>query len=166
MDNEMIPTEAETLREKVEAASHRLAERTAAAKPVQTVKGLIEEHPVASVAAGILLGALVASALPSVRRRPATVEKATSGLRTSAGALASVAGKLALDYASKAREAGREGLHKVEEVGGRVGHKIADTSADAKHKTGDLAEIIRVAAIEASEVAIRKVNELASRAKH
>lgn len=64
MSEELQANGAETLRDKVDAAKSRLAERTAGSKSVQTVKGLIEEHPVASVAAGILLGALVAKALP------------------------------------------------------------------------------------------------------
>lgn len=166
MHDEATPPEPETLRDKVDAARHRLADRTANARPVQTVKGLIEEHPVASVAAGILLGALVAKALPSFGKRSTAADDATSSLRKSAAGLATVAGKLALDYATRARDAGREGLHKVEEVGGSVGSKIADGSDEARRKAGDLAEIARSAAIEASEAALRKVTEIASRMKH
>ncbi|NLR72388.1 hypothetical protein HGI47_16055 [Novosphingobium sp. ERN07] len=170
MTNEVTPptveTETETLRDKVDAAKNRLAERTANAKPVQTVKGLIEEHPVASVAAGILLGALVAKALPSFTRRTSSVDDAATGLRKSAAGLASVAGKLALDYATRARDAGRDGLHKVEEVGSNVTDRLADGSEDAKRKVIDIAEIARSAAIEASEAALRKVNELTSRMRH
>lgn len=155
-------TEKPELHEKVEAAKARLAERTSNPNPAQKVKTLIEEHPVASLAAGILLGALIAKALPSSGR-----------LRKSAAGLASVAGKLAVDYASKAADAGREGLHKVEEVGGKlaevggtVGGKIAEGGGDAKRKAVDLAEVARSAALEASEIAIRKVTEFASRMKH
>jgi hypothetical protein len=166
MEHDITPTDTATLRDKVDAAKTRLAERTANAKPVQTVKGLIEEHPVASVAAGILLGALVAKALPSFSGRSSKVEDATSSLRKSAAGLATVAGKMALDYASRAREAGREGLHKVEEVGGTVGGKIAEGGKDAGHKVIDFAEIARSVAMEASEAALRKVNELTSRIKH
>ncbi|MDP3549517.1 MAG: hypothetical protein Q8R81_03875 [Novosphingobium sp.] len=166
MEHDITATDTSTLRDKVDAAKTRLAERAANAKPVHTVKTLIEEHPVASVAAGILLGALVAKALPSFRGRSTKVDDAAGSLRKSAAGLATVAGKLALDYATRAREVGREGLHKVEEVGGSVGGKIAEGGKDAGHKVIDIAEIARSAALEASEAALRKLNELTSRIKH
>lgn len=169
MSEELQADSAATLREKVDAAKSRLAERTATSKSVQTVKSLVEEHPVASVAAGILLGALVAKALPSLGRRSNSAknaaEDATNSLRKSATGLAAVAGKLAVDYAMRARDAGRDGVHKVEEVGGLVGGKISEGTDDARRKAMDLSEIVRSAAIEASEAALRKVNELAARAK-
>lgn len=154
------------LRDKVDAAKTRLAERTANSSPVATAKSLIVEHPVASLAAGILLGALIAKALPSSGR-----------LRSRAFGLATLAGKYAVDYAGKAAEAGREGLHKVEDVGGSVGSRLADVggtlggriaegSGEARRKAVDFAEIARSAAADASEIAIRKVNEIASRLKH
>lgn len=143
------------LRDKVDAAKARLDERTAKARPVDSVKTLIADHPVASLAAGILLGALIAKALPSSGR-----------LRKGATGLATVAGKFAMDYASKAADAGREGLHKVEDAGSAVGDKIVEGSSDAKRRAVDLAEVARSAAIEASEIAVRKVTELASRLKH
>ena len=142
------------LHDKVDAAKARLAERTGNARPVETVKSLIVEHPVASLAAGILLGALIAKALPSSGR-----------FRKGAAGLASVAGKYAVDYAAKAAEAGRDGLHKVEEVGSTVGHKLADGSGDARRKAIDLADVARAAAMEASEIAVRKITELAARIK-
>lgn len=164
--NDNTPVEKPALRDKVDAAKTRLAERTANARPVETMKTLIVEHPVASLAAGILLGALIAKALPSSGR-----------LRKGAAGLATVAGKFAVDYASKAAEVGREGLHKVEEagssaghriadVGGTVGGKIAETSGEARRKAADMAEVARSAAVEASEIAIRKISEFASRIKH
>lgn len=164
--NDNSPAEKPDLRDKVDAAKSRLAERTANARPVDTVKALIADHPVASLAAGILLGAVIAKALPSSGR-----------LRKGAAGLATVAGKLAVDYASKAAEVGREGLHKVEEVGSSMGHKLADAggtvggkiadgSGDARRKAADLAEVARAAAVEASEVAIRKITEFATRIKH
>lgn len=169
MSEELQANGAETLRDKVDAAKSRLAERTASLKSVQTVKGLIEEHPVASVAAGILLGALVAKAMPAIGRSgskgKAAAEDAASSLRKSATGLAAVAGKLAVDYALRARDVGRDGLSKVEEVRGTVGERIADGTDEARRKAVDLSEIVRSAAIEASEAAIRKVNELASRVK-
>lgn len=159
-------TEKPELREKVDAAKARIAERTGSARPANTVKSLIEEHPVASLAAGILLGALIAKELPSSGR-----------MRSRAVGLATLAGKYAVDYASKAAEAGRDGLHKVEEVGGSVGSKLSDVgstvggriaegSGEARRKAVDFAELARSAAADASEIAIRKVNEIASRMKH
>lgn len=164
--NKQTPSKTPDLRDKVDAAKTRLAERTGNAKPADAMKTLIAEHPVASLAAGILLGALIAKALPSSGR-----------LRKSAAGLATVAGKLAVDYATKAADVGREGLHKVEDasstvgsrladVGSSVGGRIADGSGEARRKAVDLAEVARSAAIEASEIAIRKVTEFAGRIKH
>lgn len=163
--NNNTSKENSDLRDKVEAAKIRIAERSGNATPADKVKTLIADHPVASLAAGILLGALIAKALPSSGR-----------LRKSAAGLATVAGKLAVDYASKAAEVGREGLNKVEEagstvggklahLGGSVGEKLADGSGDARRRAADLGEIARSAAIEASEIAVRKVTELAERIK-
>lgn len=166
MQDDLTPPEAETLRDKVDAAKARLAARTESSKSIQAVKGLIEEHPVASVAAGILLGALVARALPRLGGKSDAAKDAAGGLRKSAAGLASVAGKLAIDYATRARDAGRDGLHKVEEVSETVGEKIAGSTEDARRKAIDLSEIVRSAAVEASEAALRKVNELTSRMKH
>ncbi|MFN3423238.1 MULTISPECIES: hypothetical protein [Novosphingobium] len=171
-DPETAP-EAPNLREKVIAARERLAERTAGSRSVQSLKGVVEEHPVASVAAGLLVGALIASALPPLRRRmdkaasqtTSRTEGAVDGLRRSAAGLVSVAGKFALDYAAKAREAGREGLNKAESAGEALGEKVAEGSEEARRKAIDLAEIARAAAIEASEAALRKVTELAGRIK-
>lgn len=165
-------SETRTLRDKVDAAKNRLAERTANARPVETVKGLIEEHPVASLAAGLLLGALIAKAIPSTRKRVASAQ-----LSRSAAGLATIAGKFIADYAARAADAGRDRLHKADEVRGAVGSKLADVggtvtgriaegSGDARRKAVDLAEVARSAALEASELAIRKVNEIASRMKH
>lgn len=171
-DPETAP-ETPSLREKVIAARDRLAERTGGTRPVQSVKGLVEEHPVASVAAGLLVGALIATALPPMRRRVGKVAAQTAshagtsvdGLRRGAAGLVSVAGKLALDYAAKAREAGREGLHKAETASEALGEKMAEGSEEARRKAIDLADIARAAAIEASEAALRKVTELAGRIK-
>jgi len=173
MEDHITNPEVESLRDKVTAAKDRLAERTANAKPVQTVKGLIEEHPVASVAAGILLGALVARAIPSGTRKGA---KTSDSLRKSAASLAAVASQFAVEYAAKARDAGRDGLHKIEEVGGSVseklsevggtvGGRLSESGTEAKRKAIDLAEIARAAAVEASEIALRKINELSSKVK-
>lgn len=148
---------AQNVREKVEAAKARLAERTGNARPVEAVKGLIEEHPVASLAAGILLGALIARAIPS--RKRSTLGKKALGLAT-------LAGKLATDYAAKAAEAGREGIQKAEAIGGSVSEKLSDGGTEARRKAVDLADIALAGAREASELALRKVNDLASKLRH
>lgn len=148
------------LKERVDAARERLSERAANAHPVETVKGLIVEHPVASLAAGILLGALISKAIPASRK------SATSArLGKSAASLAAVTGQFIADYAARAAEAGRDGLHKVEETGEAMSEKIVEGSAEARRKAVDFAELARSAAIEASDIAVRKIADIAARMK-
>ena len=143
------------LREKIDAAKARTAE--IAGDSAKTVKTLVEEHPVAMMAGGILLGALIARAIPRAQKK-----KASKRLSS----LAALGTELALASAAKAAEAGKDGVHKLEDIGGSVGGKISEGGAEAKKRAFDLADIAMAGAREAGEAALRRANEFASRIRH
>lgn len=148
----MTEDTATRLRERLDAAKARDIARSG----VETVKGVIEEHPVAALAGGILIGALIARMIP---RSP--VKKASKG----AGALAALGAELAMAYATKAAEKGREGVHKLEDIGGAVGEKLGDGANEAKKRAVDFADIATSALREVGEIAIRRANEFKDRVK-
>lgn len=145
------------VREKVEAAKARVA----AAGPGKTVKTLVDEHPVAMLAGGILLGALVARAWP--KRRSAAREVVDSRLGKRAVALAALGAEIASAYATRAAEAGRESVAKLEDIGGSVGGKIAEGGEEARKRAADLTEVAVSSAREAGETALRRLIEIATR---
>ena len=135
--------------------------------PVQAVKGLIEQHPVAMLAGGILIGALIASALPRGKSRAQggtlarTPAKMTSALGTEAARLAAMGAQMAVAYAARAAQAGRDGTGKLEDLG----EIISETSGEARRKTGEMADVASTALREMSAVALRHAAEIAARLK-
>ncbi|MCW1381805.1 hypothetical protein OLX02_03105 [Novosphingobium sp. KCTC 2891] len=142
------------IRERLDAAKARSGDL--ARSGTETVRGLVEEHPVAALAGGILLGALIARMLP---RAPVK----TAGSRASA--LAALGAEIAVAYAAKAAEKGRESVHKLEDIGGAVGEKLSDGTSEAKKRAVDFADIAAGALREAGEIAVKRANEFASRVK-
>jgi hypothetical protein len=131
-----------------------------AGKTGQSVKGLIEQHPVAVLAGGILIGALIASALP--RRRPAAPAKAAaSNFGKQASRLAAIGAQMATAYAARAVQAGREGGEKLEDLG----EIISETGGEAKRRTSEMADVAATAVRELSAVALRHAAEIAARLK-
>jgi hypothetical protein len=142
------------------AAEAGATPEAAADTTVQSVKGLIEQHPIAMLAGGILIGALIASAIPR-RRSGAPVQTAAGNLGKQASRLAAVGAQLATAYAARAAQAGREGSEKLEDLGGM----ISETSGEAKRRTGEMADVAATAFRELSAVALRHAGEIAARIK-
>jgi hypothetical protein len=150
------------LEDKIDAIATEAGEtaESAADTTVQSVKGLIEQHPIAMLAGGILIGALIASAIP--RRRPsAPVQTAAGNLGKQASRLAAIGAQLATAYAARAAQAGREGSEKLEHLGGM----ISETGGEAKRRTGEMADVAATAFRELSAVALRHAGEIAARMK-
>ena len=145
------------VREKIEAAKARVA----ASSPAKTVKTLVDEHPVAMLAGGILLGALVARAWP--KRRSAAKEVVDSRLGKRAVALAALGAEIATAYATRAAEVGREGVARLEDIGGSVGGKIAEGGEEARKRAVDLTDVAVSSAREAGETALSRLIEIATR---
>ncbi|BEV00830.1 hypothetical protein [Novosphingobium olei] len=155
----MTEETASRLRDRLDAAKARDVARSS----VETVKGVIHEHPVAALAGGILVGAIVARMLP---RGSKTQEEPVKKAGKSASALAALGAELALAYATKAAEKGREGVHKLEDIGGSVGGRIGDGASEAKKRAADFAEIAVGALRDAGEAALKRANDLKDRVKH
>ena len=85
-----------------------------------TVKGLVEEHPIAMLAGGILLGALVAGALSrpgkAVEAKTAEDSKPRSSFGRRAVELAALGAELAAAYAASASSAVEEAAESAAEA--------------------------------------------------
>jgi len=153
-------TAGDTAGDPAKAQASNAAEAEVAGKTGQSVKGLIEQHPVAVLAGGILIGALIASALP--RRKPDASAKAAAGtLGKQASRLAAMGAQLATTYAARAMQAGREGSEKLEDLG----EIISETSGEAKRRTSEMADVAATAVREMSAVALRHAGEIAAKLK-
>lgn len=137
------------LREKIDEARERGAEIADTA--AQKARDFVHEHPVATVAGGIVLGALVAGAL--TRRRAATpqsaatraaqaVTQAASPVAGHLARLATVGAELALAYAARAADKGKEGVGKLEDVGEAVSERLSEGSAEARKQATALTELV------------------------
>jgi hypothetical protein len=134
------------LAERIERARVRSAEIAADASA--RAREFVHDHPVASVAGGIVLGALVAGALSRLRRKsvPAVlVETAETGLEEAGARLSKLAhlgAELALAYATRLADASKDGAHKIEEKLGHLGETAGEKSVEAQRKVAGLAEVV------------------------
>ena len=141
-------TEPETpasLPDRIAAAKAR--SETLAAGAASRARDFVHDHPVASVAGGIVLGALIAGALTR-RRAPEPAAEATEA-QGDAGArlarLAAMGAEFALTFATRAAEAGKDGLGRVEHTLGAIGESAGTTGAEAGKRVSGLAELVLAA---------------------
>jgi ElaB/YqjD/DUF883 family membrane-anchored ribosome-binding protein len=114
-----------TLAERIEAA--RLRSNELAANATNRAREFVHEHPVATIAGGIAVGALIAGALSRRKKRKAAVETPTAATLDATTArltrLAALGADLALRYATRAAAAGKDGVGRIEEhIGEQLGH--------------------------------------------
>ena len=139
----------------------RLAKRIAAGRERNadrgTVRSIVEDHPVAVIAGGLVLGVLLARFLP---------RSGISRLSGRAMALAAAGAELAALYGSKAvdgaGEAARDGREKLGEIGGT----ISESAGEARRRTLDLADVAIAGARAVGDSAARRVAGLASKVRH
>lgn len=102
-----------TLADRVETAHQRsLAAADSATKRARSV---IEDHPVAAVAGGVVIGALIASLL--TRRKHAKADEAAAPAESEPaifGRIAAIASQIALSAAQSLAEAGKEGADRAQ----------------------------------------------------
>lgn len=104
--------------EKARARSNELA-----ANAARRTREFVAEHPVATVAGGIAIGALIAGALAR-RKRPVT--RITADLTVARlTRLATLGAELAMAYAARAASASKDGVDQIGEKGADAGHKVA-----------------------------------------
>ncbi|WP_068076736.1 hypothetical protein [Novosphingobium lentum] len=163
------------VRDRIEAAHERNEAAAAAQQPPKSrVRQLAEDHPIAMLAGGIVVGALVARFVPVGRLLPAglgrKVRRNALSLATvatelaaaygaGAGEFAAVAGAKAADFAS---EAGREGRERIEDLG----EVVSEAGTEARRRAADFAEVAVNGARGAGVAAMRRVGEIASRVRH
>ena len=116
----------ETLASRIEAARQR---STAAAEDVaRRARGVIEDHPVAAVAGGVVIGALIAAAFARRRRNKAPTEAAPAEAASPLiGRIGAVAGQIALNAAKSLAETGKDGAGRAQHGADGVGKAASET---------------------------------------
>ena len=116
----------ETLADRIEAARQR---STAAAEDVaRRARGVIEDHPVAAVAGGVVIGALIAAAFARRRRNKAPVEAAPAEAGSPlVGRIATLAGQIALNAAKSLAETSKDGAGRAQHGADVVGKAASET---------------------------------------
>jgi hypothetical protein len=104
-----------------------------------TVKGLVEEHPVAMLAGGILLGALVAGAL-SRSAKPAPEAKPKRSFGRRAVQLATLGAELAAAYAAGAESMAEEAAETAKASVKSTAAAAPEAVRSARQRAGSLAE--------------------------
>ncbi len=109
------------LSERIEQA--RVRSNELATKAASRTREFVQEHPVATVAGGIVIGALIAGAL--TRRRRAVSHGMTDVATARLTKLATMGAELALAYAVRAASASRDGVEQISEKSVEAGQKVA-----------------------------------------
>lgn len=142
-----------TLAERVEAARERSASLAASAS--NKAREFVHDHPVASVAGGIVVGAMIAGLL--TRRKPRNLEERAAATTARLSRLAALGAELALAYAARAASTGKDGVGRIEE--GLVSQfgRISENGSEAGRKLTGLAEVALGTLREAGEAAIHRL---------
>ncbi len=153
------PAEAD-LAQRIEQA--RLRSTQLAADTARRAGDFVRDHPVATVAGGIAVGALVAGLLARRKaRKPAPVAGAAAqadvtktGAATDAAAariarLATIGTDIALRYITRAAKAGKDGAERIED-------EIGSHSADAARRMSGLADVALTTLRDAAQTLINR----------
>lgn len=112
---------------------------SAGEKALGTVKGLVEEHPMAMLAGGILLGALVAGALTRPAK-PAPEAKPKRSFGRRAVELAALGAELAAAYAAGAESMAEEAAETAKASVKSAAAAAPEAARSARQRVGSLAE--------------------------
>ncbi len=179
----MIETTKEDIRERIEDAEARNAERTADLGPAKDTADLTDEatqavedlsnqagrvisdatnkvttfakeHPGLAIAGGVVAGLAIASIFKGPRKL------AAKGGAKAAG-YAAVGGELALAYAidayEKAQEASREGARKLDDLGDSVGDTARKVRREAAYRAGNASDAARITKRNTTKTLARKL---------
>ena len=156
-----------SLSERIEAARERSNELASTA--TKSARDFVHDHPVATIAGGIAIGALIAGAFASrLPRKTASAAKAAGSdidvISDRLSHLASLGADLALAYVARAAVAGKDGVGKFEERFGEQLSKLNDeagkTTAQASRKASGLADLMISTLRDASETALSRLNKI------
>jgi ElaB/YqjD/DUF883 family membrane-anchored ribosome-binding protein len=156
-----------TLAERIEAA--RVRSNELASTATKSARDFVHDHPVATIAGGIAIGALIAGAFATrLPRRTASAAKAAGNdvdvISERLSHLASVGADLALAYVARAASASKDGVGKLEERFGEKLNALSDeaskSGAQASRKAAGLADLVINTLRDAGETALSRVNKI------
>jgi len=155
------------LRGKIEAGERRNAERSLgdyAREARDGAASFVKQHPFATVAGGLALGAIVASLVPGPGKR--LRKKATA----KGSALAAMLTELGMAYGASMldglSDAARAGQDKLEDLGDSVGDSARSLRREAGHLAGSTSDSARSLAREAGKKTGRSIRDLRARMSH
>jgi hypothetical protein len=123
-----------TLSDRLEKARERSNELAATA--ASRTREFVHDHPVASLAGGIAIGALIAGLLTRSKAPPTPARKVEAMSDAAAARLAkigSIAAELALAYAARAASVSKDSVGQISEAGTEAGHKVTELAEIALH---------------------------------
>lgn len=143
---------------RLEARSQGLLDK-AGEKAIEARDGITnfaKEHPIAAVAGGLAVGALISGLIYRRRaRRSETVGEKTHEVGQKAASLATLGADYVISYALKALEAAgdasRAGADRVSELGDSVEHGTRGLRRDAAHLVDELGDRVITAGHDAGE---------------
>ena len=122
-----------------------------------TVREVVEDHPIALLAGGLLIGALAARFLP--RSMFGKLGKRTAALAAAGAEIAALYGARIGNAASEVSQHGRE---KLEELG----ETASETAADAGRRAAGLADLAVTTAKAVGKQALRRMTDVTDRVRH
>jgi ElaB/YqjD/DUF883 family membrane-anchored ribosome-binding protein len=158
----------EQIRQRVDQAStrnaRRLAERAGEAR--DSAAAFVAEHPLATVAGGIAVGALIAAVLPRRSKRDKAGAKATAKPAAWIGILAQAGLAIAERSVKSARKARRAGQRSLEHLGDRVSDGTAGLRKEIGRFAEETAGNVRNAGQQASQQARSVTEKIGSHLRH
>lgn len=155
------------MRGKIEAGERRNAERGVAdyaREARDSATAFVKEHPFATVAGGLAIGAIIAAMIPGPGRR--LRKKATAR----GSALAAMIAELGIAYGAglldNLGEAARSGQDKLVDLGDSLGDTAHDVRREAGSLAGSAGDTARKLTREAGEKAGRSIRDLRARMSH
>lgn len=164
----MTPEEKRAeLREKIEAAEQRNKARSFgdyAREARDEATAFVKEHPLATVAGGLALGAVIAALVPGPGRR--LRKKATKRGAVLAGVIAELGATYGSQFLESASRAARAGQDRLGDLGDTIGDTARHLGRDAGSVAGDASDSARSVGREIGRKATRTVRDLRSRMSH
>ncbi|WP_428333669.1 hypothetical protein [Novosphingobium sp.] len=155
-----------SLADRVETARVRSTEL--ASNATKTARDFVHDHPVATIAGGIAIGALFAGAFArSLPTRTDTVARKASAdvnvISDRLSHLASIGADLAMAYAARVASASRDGAGKLEdrfnEHMSQLNNEAGKQGAEASRKAAGLADAVINSLRDSAETALSRMNK-------
>ncbi len=154
----------EELREKIEAGEARNAERSLgdfARDAKEQATDFVKEHPIATVAGGLAIGAILAAIIPGPGRR------LSRRMGTRAVSLAALAAELGMTYGSglldSAGAAARNGQDRLEDFGDTLGDTARGLKREAAFRASNASDSATILSRSVGKKASRTLRNIRGR---